>query len=45
VIEIDTARGRAYAQLTHKDVEPFGSLIRVLPGFFTKRLIGRCSRV
>jgi hypothetical protein len=36
VIEIDTARGRAYAQYTHEHPQ-YGSLLRVLPGFSTVR--------
>jgi hypothetical protein len=37
VLEIDTSRGRAYAQITHTGIEFYGTLIRVLPGFFLKR--------
>jgi len=36
VLEIETQRGLAYAQYTHRN-EKFGSLIRVLPGFFLTR--------
>jgi hypothetical protein len=36
IIEIKTKRGLAYAQFTHKH-PLYGSLIRILPGFFDKR--------
>lgn len=36
LIEIKTAKGLAYAQCTHKR-RLYGTLIRVLPGFFPKR--------
>lgn len=39
VIEIQTAKGLAYAQYTHFHSRPprYGNLIRVLPGFFNDR--------
>lgn len=36
VVEIQTAKGLAYAQYTH-DVPRYGALIRVLPGFHERR--------
>ena len=36
IIEVSTAKGFAYAQFTHKDTQ-WGSLLRVLPGFFADR--------
>ncbi|MHB1003549.1 MAG: hypothetical protein ACYC1B_06965 [Thermoleophilia bacterium] len=40
VIEIETRKGLAYAQYTHKHNKPprYGALIRVLPGFHKTRL-------
>ena len=40
VVEIKTGHGLAYAQYTHEHREPptFGSLVRVLEGFFDQRL-------
>jgi hypothetical protein len=40
VIEIPTSKGLAYAQYTHRHSAPptFGDLIRVLRGFYPKRL-------
>ena len=39
VIEIPTSKGLAYVQYTHEHQEPpvYGSLVRVLDGFFEKR--------
>lgn len=39
VIEIVTSKGLAYAQYTHEHSSPpgYGSLIRVLPGFYDER--------
>jgi hypothetical protein len=39
IIEIKTSKGLAYAQYTHEHTTPprFGSLIRVLPGFYDER--------
>ena len=39
VIEISTRRGLAYAQYTHRHIEPprYGALIRVLPGLYSSR--------
>jgi hypothetical protein len=39
IIEIKTSKGLAYAQYTHEQTAPpkFGSLIRVLPGFYDER--------
>jgi hypothetical protein len=36
VVEIPTEKGLTYAQFTHKEPQ-WGSLLRVLPGFFTQR--------
>lgn len=39
VIEIQTPKGLAYAQYTHKHIKPprFGALLRILPGLYQTR--------
>jgi hypothetical protein len=40
VVEIATSKGLAYAQVTHKHSQrhsAYGPLLRIVPGFFTKR--------
>jgi hypothetical protein len=44
VLELQTPRGLAYAQYTHRNAK-FGSLIRVLPGFYADRPVDLATLV